>query len=84
MADPPDSRCAPLTYPQSPSLWHILPFPSLVHNQHLLVQQMMSVFEFFDRELAPALSEAMVATVRSGAVGAAAAERLGHCLLELS
>ena len=33
---------------------------------------MMSVFEFFDRELAPALSEAMVATVRSGAVGAAA------------
>ena len=57
------------------------PLPS---NGRPSALQMMSVFDFFDSELAPVLSAAMTATQRSGATGQAAVEELGHCLLEMS
>ena len=46
--------------------------------------QMMNVFDFFDNELAPALSEAMAVTQRSGATGSAAVQELGHYLIDIS
>jgi hypothetical protein len=44
----------------------------------------MNVFDFFDNELAPALSEAMAVTQRSGATGSAAVQGLGHYLIDIS
>ena len=46
--------------------------------------QSMNLFDFFDHALAPVLGEAMLATRRSGAVGSAAVQELGHNLLAMS
>jgi hypothetical protein len=45
---------------------------------------MMNVFDFFDHELAPVLGEALIATQKSGAVGSAALQELGHNLIAMS